>query len=54
MQSRRDQVQAQGVHQADGVLEHAYGPNYARLVALQNKLDPTNFFHLNSNVRPSP
>ncbi len=25
---------------------------YARLVALKNKYDPTNFFHLNQNIRP--
>ena len=39
--------------ETDGA-EHAYGPNYGRLVALKNTLDPTNFFHLNSNVRPTP
>jgi FAD/FMN-containing dehydrogenase len=33
--------------------EQAYGPNYERLGALKNKLDPTNLFHLNSNVRPT-
>jgi FAD/FMN-containing dehydrogenase len=31
----------------------SYGPNYDRLVALKNKYDPTNFFHLNRNIRPS-
>ncbi|MEW6296553.1 MAG: BBE domain-containing protein [Thermodesulfobacteriota bacterium] len=31
----------------------AYGPNYERLVALKNKYDPTNFFRLNQNVRPT-
>lgn len=31
----------------------AYGDNYERLVALKNRYDPTNFFHLNANVRPS-
>jgi len=30
-----------------------YGPNYERLVALKNRLDPTNLFHLNQNVRPT-
>jgi FAD/FMN-containing dehydrogenase len=39
--------------ETEGALEQAYGPNYGRLVALKNKLDPTNVFHLNSNVRPS-
>lgn len=31
----------------------AYGPNYNRLVALKDKYDPTNFFHLNANIKPS-
>lgn len=31
----------------------AYGDNYERLVTLKNKYDPTNFFRLNANVRPS-
>jgi Berberine and berberine like len=39
--------------ETEGPPDHEYGPNYARLVALKNKLDPTNLFHLNSNVRPS-
>ena len=30
----------------------AYGENYARLVALKNQYDPTNFFCLNQNIRP--
>lgn len=32
----------------------AYGDNYARLVALKNKYDPTNFFRLNQNIGPVP
>jgi len=26
---------------------------YERLVALKNKYDPTNFFHLNQNIKPT-
>jgi FAD/FMN-containing dehydrogenase len=31
----------------------SYGVNYERLVALKNKYDPTNFFHLNQNIQPT-
>ena len=31
----------------------AYGLNYERLVALKNKYDPTNFFRLNQNIKPT-
>jgi FAD/FMN-containing dehydrogenase len=31
----------------------AYGPNYRRLQDLKTKYDPSNFFHLNQNIRPS-
>ncbi len=31
----------------------AYGANYERLVAVKNKYDPTNFFRLNANIKPS-
>ena len=31
----------------------AYGDNYERLVALKNKYDPTNFFRLNQNIKPT-
>jgi FAD/FMN-containing dehydrogenase len=40
------------VDEADRVAE-AYGANYERLGALKKKFDPTNFFHLNHNVRPT-
>ncbi len=31
----------------------AYGAKYDRLVALKNKYDPTNFFRLNQNIKPT-
>ena len=35
-------------------IEAAYGENYARLLALKNKYDPTNFFRMNQNIKPEP
>jgi FAD/FMN-containing dehydrogenase len=37
----------------DPQAREAYGPNYNRMVALKNKYDPTNFFRMNHNIRPS-
>ena len=34
-------------------VREAYAPNYERLVALKNKYDPTNFFRLNQNIKPT-
>ena len=31
----------------------AYSENYGRLVALKNKYNPTNLFHLNQNIKPT-
>lgn len=40
--------------EGDSFARAAYGPNYDRLVALKNKYDPTNFFRMNHNIKPSP
>jgi FAD/FMN-containing dehydrogenase len=39
--------------EGDQRVRAAYGPNYDRLVTLKNKYDPTNFFHLNQNIKPT-
>ena len=39
--------------EGDAFARAAYGPNYDRLVELKNKYDPTNFFRMNHNVKPS-
>jgi FAD/FMN-containing dehydrogenase len=31
----------------------AYGPKYKRLTALKDKYDPTNFFRMNQNIKPT-
>jgi FAD/FMN-containing dehydrogenase len=38
---------------AEAPLERAYGPSHERLVAVKTRLDPTNVFHLNTNVKPA-
>ncbi|MEE8607615.1 MAG: BBE domain-containing protein, partial [Nitrospiraceae bacterium] len=37
----------------DDRVRAALGPNYDLLVALKNKYDPTNFFRLNANIKPT-
>jgi len=39
--------------EGDQRIREAYGPNYDRLLALKQKYDPTNFFHLNQNISPA-
>lgn len=39
--------------EGDERVKLAYGPNHDRLVAVKNKYDPTNLFHLNQNIKPT-
>jgi FAD/FMN-containing dehydrogenase len=39
--------------QDEEAMRHSHGDKYERLVALKDKWDPANAFHLNQNVRPS-
>jgi Berberine and berberine like len=39
--------------EGDAFARAAYGPNYDRLVTLKKKYDPTNFFRMNHNIKPS-
>lgn len=39
--------------EGNALVRSAYGANYERLVALKNKYDPTNLFHLNQNIKPA-
>ncbi len=36
-----------------GRVPAAFGTSYERLVQVKNKYDPTNFFHMNQNIKPS-
>lgn len=41
------------MEEGDERIAATYGDNYKRLVALKNKYDPTNLFHMNQNIKPS-
>jgi hypothetical protein len=46
-------VYANFVSDEEGGVEAAYGDRLARLTALKDRVDPTNFFRFNANVAPS-
>ena len=39
--------------EADPQAREAYGLNHQALVAVKNKYDPTNFFRMNHNIKPT-
>jgi hypothetical protein len=39
--------------EGDDTIRAAFGENYERLIDVKNKYDPTNFFRLNQNIKPS-
>jgi FAD/FMN-containing dehydrogenase len=39
--------------EGEAIAREAYGCNYDRLVAIKNKYDPSNFFRMNHNIKPS-
>src|SRR5579863_6674906 len=60
VQATRDNLQhfAHGVYvnqlgdTSDQLVRSGYGPNYARLVEIKKKYDPTNMLRLNQNIKP--
>lgn len=42
-----------GFGEEDDLVKKVYGDNYERLVALKDKYDPDNLFHMNQNIKPS-
>ena len=41
------------VGETEEAVRASYRANYERLAALKHKYDPTNFFHLNQNIKPT-
>ena len=42
----------QAIDPSEADVRRTFGENYERLVEVKTKYDPTNFFHLNPNIRP--
>ena len=41
------------LEEGDKTLQSTFGDKHERLVALKNRYDPTNLFHLNQNIKPT-
>jgi Berberine and berberine like len=39
--------------EVEAVINTAFGPNLPRLATIKQKYDPTNFFRVNYNIRPT-
>jgi len=39
--------------EGEAQIRTSYGANYKRLARIKNLYDPTNFFHLNQNIKPA-
>lgn len=39
--------------ESEDIVKAAFGLNYERLLTMKNKYDPTNFFRLNQNIKPT-
>ena len=39
--------------EGEDTIRAAFGPNYARLVEVKSRYDPTNFFRVNQNIVPA-
>jgi FAD/FMN-containing dehydrogenase len=40
------------MEEGESRIRASYGPNYERLVQVKNRYDPSNFFHVNQNIKP--
>lgn len=41
------------MEESEDRIKASYRDNYKRLAALKNTYDPTNFFHVNQNIKPA-
>ena len=41
------------MEEGDDRIRATYGKNYDRLAKVKKRYDPTNFFHVNQNIKPA-